>query len=221
MPALTLVNGLLRVDGCGGPLVVSDSGSNPCCCNEAEYTIEICNSNSVTDDDWRVELNGKNIGTHSAPGMILAGTVWRTHNDIEVGCGQVTYKTFSKNDLACENTILMTITALYNEANFGTVTVREWKRENNVFVENKVLLAGEYTGPSQIGFTNLFNFVGWQPCSFYSPGGNWCAASSWYFDAAFTRATNRIPTINDIVHIYGSMTSDGTCTAEAKAVYVY
>ena len=32
MPALTLVNGLLRVDGCGGPLVVSDSAQDPCCC---------------------------------------------------------------------------------------------------------------------------------------------------------------------------------------------
>lgn len=160
MPALTLVNGLLRVAECGGPLVISESTQDPCCCNATEYTLEICNSNSVTDDDWRVELNGKNIGTHSAPGMILAGTVWRTNDNIEVGCGTVTYKTLNKNDFVDgQNTILMTITALYNANNYGTVIVRGWKRENNVFVEEKILLAGEYTGPSQIGFTNQFQFV--------------------------------------------------------------
>lgn len=151
----------LRRDGCHGPLVLANEDDTPCCCG-FEYTIEICNSNSVTDDDWRVELNGKNIGTHSAPGMILAGTVWRTNDQIEVGCGTVTYKTLSKADFVNgSNSLYMTITALYNYNNYGTVTVRSWKWDagQNAFVENSVLLSDEYIGPSQIGYVTSFNFV--------------------------------------------------------------
>jgi hypothetical protein len=32
MPALTVLNGRLRVASCGGPLVISDSPAEPCCC---------------------------------------------------------------------------------------------------------------------------------------------------------------------------------------------
>lgn len=166
MPALTLLDTAcgtrLRVVSSGGPLVLAKENGDPCCCNNFEYTIEICNSNSVTDDDWRVELNGKNIGTHSAPGMILAGTVWRTNNQLSVGCGSVTYKNVSKNDfIDGQNNLYMTITALYFAANFGTVTVRRWKwdGDQNAFVEDAVLLASTYTGPSTIGYTNSFDFV--------------------------------------------------------------
>lgn len=132
-----------------------------CCCDPFEYTIEICNSNSITDDDWRVELNGKNIGTHSAPQNILAGTAWRTEKTIEVGCGTVTYKTLQKSDfVAGNNSLVMTITALYFAANYGTVHVKKWKwdKEQNTFVLDSVLLAGEYTGPSTIGVVNTFQF---------------------------------------------------------------
>jgi hypothetical protein len=156
---LTLINGKLRVSG--GSLVLSDSSEEPCCCNPFEYTIEICNSNSVTDDDWKVELNGTNIGTHSAPGMILAGTVWRTKDEIEVGCGEVTYKELDKGDFEQgQNNLRMEVTQLYNAANYGTVTINKWKydRDQEKYVVDGALLSGEYTGPSEIGHVNEFNF---------------------------------------------------------------
>jgi hypothetical protein len=172
MTFLTLLNGRLRVAGCGGALVTTDDDEKPCCCNQFEYTIEICNINEVTDDDWRVELNGKNIGTHSAPEMILAGTVWRTKDTIEVGCGDVTYETLSKNDFAQgPNKLRMEITKLYECGggafagtgcgNYGTVTINRWKYdpEQQKYVLDGALLAGEYTGPSEIGLVNEFDFT--------------------------------------------------------------
>jgi hypothetical protein len=145
------------------------SATEPCCCGE--YTIEICNSNSVTDDDWRVELNDKTLGTHSAPLNILAGTVWRTNSQIQVGCGTVTYYDLSKDDfVAGANNLKMTITKLYECGggafagfgcgNFGTVTVRKWEFNNaqNAFVATANLLSSTYTGNSQLGIVNTFNF---------------------------------------------------------------
>lgn len=172
-PLFTYNGKLLVVDG---KLAVHED----CCCDkDNEYTIEICNSNGVTDDDWKVELNGKDIGIHSAPlgdprppqNLVFAVTVWRTNNEININdCGDATYKNISKQDFVNgNNTILMTIVKLYECGggpfigvgcnNLGDVRVRKWKKVQGQFVEDGLLLNSIYVGVSLIGLINNFDFV--------------------------------------------------------------
>jgi len=149
---LTVINACcgprLRVVGCSGPLVLADE-DDPCCCNEFEYTIEMCNVNSITDDDWEVYLNDKSIGAHKAPEMKLAGTVWSTSDEVEgESCGDVTKESVKKDDFEeGENTLRIKITKENGFGNFGTVTVRKWKFdfEADKFVVDSVLFSGTYT----------------------------------------------------------------------------
>lgn len=75
------------------PLIVKDNKllikesklatSIDCCCNcTIGLGILICNSNAVTDDDFDVVLNGKNIGQHRARDMSVAGELFKTDNQI-------------------------------------------------------------------------------------------------------------------------------------------
>lgn len=248
MPALTLVNGLLRVDGCGGPLVISELAQDPCCCDPCPYIVCI----SVIDED---DSNG-NRDLHWAQfraawpdrkffllrplptsfGDLVLPAGWDGTGPLVVGrpgeggattdwydvCNlDVNLSRGGKIALFVDNSGSMTtdtvrasydlfLNRLANRTVNGVADPVTQANERLILVEN----------PSEEWILPHIEFVDC-PVPLYSPGGNWCATSSWYFDAAFTRAANRIPTINDIVHIYGSMTSDGTCTAEAKAVYVY
>lgn len=159
-PYLTLYNGQLLLNDAGTAFKLSDSVTEPCCCG-GDISIEICNSNAVTDDDWRLELNGRVIGTHSAPAMALRATVFRTKPDIPgQPCGTVNYIPFPSNYVQNgSNSILMTITAVYFFNNFGTVRVISWKKNSaGQYVIDQILLDSTYTGPSTIGFTNAFSF---------------------------------------------------------------
>ena len=58
MPLLTLIetsSGLkLRIDGCNGPLVISEDDEDPCCCDPCAYVLCI----SVIDEDSNYDANG-------------------------------------------------------------------------------------------------------------------------------------------------------------------
>ncbi len=135
------------------------------CCDCRErcydgYTIEICNCNSIRDDDWLVTLNGNIIGTHSAPNNTLAGTVWRTHGGIVAPCGTTTYLSLSGEAITNGTNVLhMTVTRLYFAANFGCITVRGWALENGNWLPRCTFLSGNYSGGSIIGLSNTFSFL--------------------------------------------------------------
>jgi hypothetical protein len=159
-PYLTIYDGQLLVNDAGTALQLSDSVIDPCCCG-GDISIEICNSNGITDDDWRVELNGRTIGTHSAPLNAVRGTIFRTKSGIPgLGCGP-TYINFPSNYVQRgTNNILMTITKLYFAANFGTIRVVRWtKNAAGTYIYDGLLLDSTYTGPSTLGFTNSFSFT--------------------------------------------------------------
>lgn len=65
MSFLSMLNGRLRVAGCGGPLVAVDSTDDPCCCDECTYEFCIVNANQILDNSWDVFVNNNRIGNFS------------------------------------------------------------------------------------------------------------------------------------------------------------
>lgn len=176
MTKLTTIDGKLRryTSSASYKLVLTEEDDTGCCCAPClyAYSIEMCNSNGVTDDDWSVKLNGTNIGTHSAPCCDpnaedfdwLVGrkvTTFRTDVGVpgawsaEAGsdglgtCGEITYFLFDKNLFSpCgTNTLLLTVISNNGFENYGEMRVYRWKFdwEQNKYIIDQYLLAGWYS----------------------------------------------------------------------------
>jgi hypothetical protein len=154
----------------------------PCCfgCDrETDYIIYVCNSNAATDDNYRLILNGKNMGDIILNSNNCIGKFFRTNSTIEPTidllepgiscCGNdpdngtpkgMTRVTLNAGDLleGRTNTLVMQNIQNNNNGNFGNVVVAGvyFDQEQQKWVMCRRFLNTFYSGGSGASFSFTF-----------------------------------------------------------------
>ena len=144
---LTVVDGRLRVNGCGGPLVISESTSDKCCCGCSDPNIQYpctvtvihVDENRCEDDVFDVYVVG--VGERfireldlvsSPPGCCDNYSCPQTRIEFDI---QLQRSDFNEN---CETTIQ----ARYKRANCCSTYTRL-----TLVASNGAMISGQYFGP--------------------------------------------------------------------------
>lgn len=250
MATLTLIDGRLRVDSCGGPLVISDDAQSPCCCDGchppiyATITFSEYPSPHYGEVGTYISDQYKNVGiifygdnpfttndgsSNSNPVLsgtpLFAGSIGGRFVDPADGATPISLPGFSLTAGFFDN-IRSTTLEWYDaddnligstaNTSYGFQTFKVFTRPDEPCIRRWYIRTASDQAGFEIDNVSLFC----PSVVYYSPGGNWCEVSSWYTDTTFFWQVGEIPTLNDIVHIYGDMYANG-CVAEAKEVHVY
>jgi hypothetical protein len=137
-------------------------------CTDRRVVFQICNSNSMLDDNFDIYLNDTYIGAVDLSTNAQVGSVFiaDTNTAVELGSsdfvcplsGMVTYH-FNPSILLASNVLEMRNTQNNGNGNFGQIGVRNYSISGTTLSSPCVITDLEYSGPSGDSFTFNFNYT--------------------------------------------------------------
>ena len=153
----------------GDALLVSTAGqltADPdCCCGRQAVAIAICNSNAAKDDDFKVVLNDKEIGTIDNSQNACTGRIFSTDTSVDDFTGLACNAAFgstvqlAESDLI-EGTNTLRIESILdnNNGNFGTVQVVRLQYDGSVWNIVQIYLNDTYSFFDGVGQGEDYSF---------------------------------------------------------------
>ena len=157
------------LDGCTGtPITSTITVTNIPVCPDRRVVFQICNSNSVKDDNFDILLNGTKIGAVDLNSNSQVGSIFIadldpnlsvTGNDFVCPISNMVVYRFNPNLLQPTNVISMVNTQLNNTGNAGTVGIRNYLLIGNTLSAPCVISNLPYAGANGASFTLNFNYT--------------------------------------------------------------
>jgi hypothetical protein len=137
-------------------------------CSSRILAFQICNENSVKDDNFDIYLNNQYIGAVNLNQNAQIGSVFIASLDtnITIGTsdfpcaisGMVIYR-FNPGFLLSENTLEMRNTQNNNSGNAGSIGIRNYLLTGNSLNSPCTILNLQYSGVSGLSFTKSFDYT--------------------------------------------------------------